>query len=134
MWAKSSVQRFDIQSLIVVITTIFFMTFLLELLSSILMLRICLRYNYSWSFLYFFAEHFVKSVSCSEAFSEKAKELFLIKWMNLICSLFDIIIAFHNQPTWIWLHIATVYHFSLFKGCLPQILLGPFLNTLTHMY
>ena len=25
------------------------------------------------------------------------------------------------------------YHFKLFKGCLPQILLGPFLNTLTHL-
>ena len=25
------------------------------------------------------------------------------------------------------------YHFNFFKGCLPQILLGPFLNTLTHL-
>ena len=25
------------------------------------------------------------------------------------------------------------YHFNFFKGCLPQILLGPFLNTLTHI-
>ena len=25
------------------------------------------------------------------------------------------------------------YHFIFFKGCLPQILLGSFLNTLTHM-
>ena len=25
------------------------------------------------------------------------------------------------------------YHFSLFKGCLSQILLGPFMNTLSHM-
>ena len=25
------------------------------------------------------------------------------------------------------------YHFKFFKGCLPQILLGPFLNTLTHL-
>ena len=25
------------------------------------------------------------------------------------------------------------YHFKLFKGCLPQILLGPFSNTLTHV-
>ena len=24
------------------------------------------------------------------------------------------------------------YHFKFFKGCLPQISLGPFLNTLTH--
>ena len=25
------------------------------------------------------------------------------------------------------------YHFKFFKSCLPQILLGPFLNTLTHI-
>ena len=24
------------------------------------------------------------------------------------------------------------YHFKVFKGCLPQILLGPLLNTLSH--
>ena len=24
------------------------------------------------------------------------------------------------------------YHFKFFKGCLPQILLGPFLNTFSH--
>ena len=26
------------------------------------------------------------------------------------------------------------YHFKYFKGCFPEILLGPFLNTLTHMF
>ena len=26
------------------------------------------------------------------------------------------------------------YYFKFFKGCLPQIFLGPFLNTLTHIY
>ena len=26
------------------------------------------------------------------------------------------------------------YHFKFFKGCLPQIPLGPFLNTLSHIY
>ena len=26
------------------------------------------------------------------------------------------------------------YHFKFFKGCLPQILPGPFLNTLTHIW
>ena len=26
------------------------------------------------------------------------------------------------------------YHFRFFTGYLPQILLGPFLNTLTHMF
>ena len=25
------------------------------------------------------------------------------------------------------------YHFKFFKGCFPEILLGPFLNTLTHL-
>ena len=25
------------------------------------------------------------------------------------------------------------YHFKFIKGCLPQILLGPFLNTLSHI-
>ena len=25
------------------------------------------------------------------------------------------------------------YHFKFFKGCLPQISLGPFLNTLSHL-
>ena len=26
------------------------------------------------------------------------------------------------------------YQFKFFKGCFPQILLGPFLNTLTYVY
>ena len=26
------------------------------------------------------------------------------------------------------------YPFKFFKGCLPQILLGPFLNTLSHIF
>ena len=26
------------------------------------------------------------------------------------------------------------YHFKFFKGCLPQILLSPFLNTLSHIF
>ena len=29
--------------------------------------------------------------------------------------------------------LGRLYHFKFFKGCLPKILLGPFLNTLTHM-
>ena len=29
--------------------------------------------------------------------------------------------------------LGRTYHFKFFKGCLPQILLGPFLNTLTDM-
>ena len=27
-----------------------------------------------------------------------------------------------------------IYHLKLFKGCLPQVLLGPFLNNVTYMY
>ena len=26
------------------------------------------------------------------------------------------------------------HHFKFFKGCHPQILVGPFLNTLTHIF
>ena len=31
------------------------------------------------------------------------------------------------------LKILKWYHFKFFEGCLPQILFGPFLNTLTHL-
>ena len=31
-------------------------------------------------------------------------------------------------------YLSRPYHFKFFKGCLPQILLGPFLNTLTHIF
>ena len=30
-------------------------------------------------------------------------------------------------------YLSGPYHFKFFKGCLPQILLGSFLNTLNHM-
>ena len=30
-------------------------------------------------------------------------------------------------------YLSRPYRFKFFKGCLPQILLGPFLNTLSHM-
>ena len=30
--------------------------------------------------------------------------------------------------------VSRPYSFKFFKGCLPQILLGPFLNTLSHLY
>ena len=30
--------------------------------------------------------------------------------------------------------LSTPYHFKFFKGCLLQILRGPFLNTLTDIY
>ena len=29
--------------------------------------------------------------------------------------------------------ISRLYHFKFFSGCLPQILLGPFLDTLSHI-
>ena len=29
--------------------------------------------------------------------------------------------------------LSRTYHFKFFKGCLPQILLGTFLNTLSHI-
>ena len=33
----------------------------------------------------------------------------------------------------VWSACSKPYPFKFFKGCLPQILLGPFLNTLSHM-
>ena len=41
--------------------------------------------------------------------------------------------VFKNGPSKIWGRQPLPYHFKLFKGCLPQILLGPFLNTLSHL-
>ena len=38
--------------------------------------------------------------------------------------------VFKNGPSKI---CGRPYHFKFFKGCLTRILLGPFLNTLTHM-
>ena len=32
-----------------------------------------------------------------------------------------------------WSASSRPYHFKYFKGCLPQILFGPFLNTLSHI-
>ena len=37
--------------------------------------------------------------------------------------------VYHMSISW-----GRLYHFKYFKGCLPQILLGPFLNILTHLY
>ena len=34
---------------------------------------------------------------------------------------------------WDMVCLSRPYPFKLFKGCLPQILLGPFMNTLSHM-
>ena len=33
----------------------------------------------------------------------------------------------------VWSALGRPYPFKLFKGCLPQILLGRFLNTLSHI-
>ena len=37
--------------------------------------------------------------------------------------------VFKNGPS----RLSGPYHFKFFKGCLPQILLGAFLNALTHI-
>ena len=51
-------------------------------------------------------------------------------------------VLFQQQPTngqplkkveVIWSASSRPYHFKSFKGCLPQILLGPFLNTFSQM-
>ena len=39
-----------------------------------------------------------------------------------------------RQPYGLWSALGRPYHFKFFKGCLPQILLGPFLNTLSHLF
>ena len=39
------------------------------------------------------------------------------------------------QERSLWkIDLSRPYPFKFFKGCLPQILLGPFLNTLSHLY
>ena len=38
-----------------------------------------------------------------------------------------------RQPLKNLKHLSMPHHFKLFNGCLPHILLGPFLNTLSHM-
>ena len=39
------------------------------------------------------------------------------------------------EKLWIdMISLGRPYHFKFFKGCLPRILLGPFLYTLTHMF
>ena len=42
---------------------------------------------------------------------------------------------FKNEPSKIFglQPLKILNHFKLSKGCLPKILLGPFLNTLSHM-
>ena len=47
---------------------------------------------------------------------------------NLLASLW--VKLFKNRPA--KLGLGRPYHFKFFKGYLPQILLGPFFNTLTH--
>ena len=46
--------------------------------------------------------------------------------------------SIQNEPSKIYgrqplKNLRRPYHFKIFKGCLPQILLGPFLNTLTNI-
>ena len=53
--------------------------------------------------------------------------------------------VFKNGPKYLWktafkkfqtnqICLGRPYHFKISKGCLPQILLGPFLNTLTNLF
>ena len=42
-----------------------------------------------------------------------------------------------EQPLKTWsemVFLSRPYHFKFFTGCLPQILLGPFMNTLTQLF
>ena len=42
--------------------------------------------------------------------------------------------VFKNGPSKICgIQLSRPHHLKFFKGCCPQILLGPFLNTLIHM-
>ena len=38
-----------------------------------------------------------------------------------------------DQVNFVEDYLGSLYHFKYFKGCLPQILLGPFLNTLSYI-
>ena len=40
-------------------------------------------------------------------------------------------ITYHQNS--LYIIVEKSYSFKFFKGCLPQILLGPFLNTLSHL-
>ena len=46
------------------------------------------------------------------------------------CNIWDKV--FKNGPSEICL--SRPYPFKFFKNCIPQIFLGPFLNTLSHMF
>ena len=62
-------------------------------------------------------------------FSEKVKvATYRIIWVKVFESRSSKICK--RQPL---INLADHYHFKFFKGCLPQILLGPFLNTLTYI-
>ena len=72
------------------------------------------------SFLRFAPCLFRKTI---EIFESKYSRMDLVKivedslsknWSNMVC-------------------LSRPYHFKFVKGCLPQILLGPFLNTLSHL-
>ena len=64
-----------------------------------------------------------------------------LKWIHKIWSLnqtFKWFKVFKNGPSKICgrqplKNLKWPYQFKFFKGCLPQVLLGPFLNTLTQM-
>ena len=62
------------------------------------------------------------------------KEILVIDAVNFfVLSRMDQVKSFGRQPLKRPLCLGRPYHFKIFKDCLPQILLGPFLNTLTHI-
>ena len=55
-----------------------------------------------------------------------------VKYLKIMVEIINIattLFTGHSNDIW----VSRPYHFKFFKGCLPQILLGPFLNTLTHI-
>ena len=53
-----------------------------------------------------------------------------------MCSLMDQVRFVEDSLIKIWsdmVYLNRPYHFKFFKGCLPQILCGPFMNTLSNM-
>ena len=56
----------------------------------------------------------------------------IIQYRYFVMNFAKIFRTLFLQNIFEWLFLQIPYHFKLFKGCLPQVLLGPFLNTLTH--
>ena len=61
-----------------------------------------------------------------------------LKWFGLLLKNLKWYGSMWSDMVVIWSDMVVIddlkwHHFKFFKGCLPQILLGPFLNTLPHM-